>query len=254
MRVRGKTVLDRNKQSQANICIVTRSLDCDDLFNEPSLSMTALAQRLALAGYPITLLWIPRNPPDEKKTREFQEYYRSRYGIEVEKFKHSDQLIWQFSNAQYFSFGAWSYIRPQKFSDVFFPLEEGLAYYSLLAKETGVFEPASANIHVVASVPIEWCSQADRFFFRSMEQIRNSFMEKYCAEQADRLICLSTDLYQWMISKGWEIKDASSSVLPSLVPLDWEGDVEPIEPAADRNGIELVALIGSRFRDGITPL
>ena len=178
MRVRGKTVLDRNKQSQANICIVTRSLDCDDLFNEPSLSMTALAQRLALAGYPITLLWIPRNPPDEKKTREFQEYYRSRYGIEVEKFKHSDQLIWQFSNAQYFSFGAWSYIRPQNFSDVFFPLEEGLAYYSLLAKETGVFEPASANIHVVASVPIEWCSQADRFFFRSMEQIRNSFMEK----------------------------------------------------------------------------
>jgi glycosyltransferase involved in cell wall biosynthesis len=225
-------------------------LDSEAFWHEASLCLTALAQRLATSGRSVTLLWVPHERPDDEKLLSLQERYKKTYGIDVELFEHSDLLIWRFPTAQYYAFGIGAYIRSRNFSDAFIPLDEGLAYYVLLAKETGVLEPET-TVHVVASAPIDWCSEADRFFFEELDQLRISFMEKYCAEQADRLILTSSGLHQWMLAKGWKLTPASE-VLPSLSPLEWDGEAHPPD-AVDRGAsIELVPLIGRRYRDGIT--
>jgi glycosyltransferase involved in cell wall biosynthesis len=243
-------VSDKVNGMGSGICVVSRSLDSEDLWHEASLCLTALAQRLAVSGHSVTLLWIPYDRPDDKKVRSLQEHYKRTYGIDVELFEHSDVLIWRFPTAQYYSFGIGAYIRSRNFSDAFIPLDAGLAYYVLLAKETGVFEPET-TIHVVANAPIDWRSEADRFFFEKLDQLRISFMEKYCAEQADRLILTSSALHQWMLAKGWKLSPASE-VLPSLSPLEWDADAHPPDVVNAGPSVELVPLIGGRYRDGIT--
>lgn len=241
---------DKFKNRGAEICVVSRILDNDEFWNEASLCLTSLAQRLAGVGYSVTLLWVPFHDPDDDELEKFQDLYKQVYGIDVKLFKHSEMLIWRFPSVQNYSLGVSAYIRSQNFSDVFIPLDGGLAHYALLAKETGVFEP-DTTIHVVASAPIDWCSEADRFFFQNLDELRTSFMEKYCAEQADRLILTSSGLHQWMVTKGWKLSP-STEVLPPLSPLEWDKVAYPADVLDAGPGVELVPLIGSRYRDGIT--
>ena len=82
-------------------------------------------------------------------------------------------MSWKDNTAAYFSFGVYSYLKRNQFSEVYVPLEEGLAYYSLLAKETAVYS-TGPTINVVALCPIQWLSEVDRFFYWTVDNSRSS--------------------------------------------------------------------------------
>ena len=125
-----------------------------------------------------------------------------------------------------------------------------MAYYTLLGKETGVYSDGP-KINVIASSPLDWISNADRFFFWSIDQLRIDFMEKYCAQQADKLICTSIALRDWLLKNKWKLSP-SCQTLPALAPDEWKEQFHFDEHVPGKASREIVLIASPRFRDGIT--
>ncbi|MGM3357435.1 hypothetical protein, partial [Bacillus cereus group sp. BC233] len=89
------------------------------------------------------------------------------------------------------------HLKEQNFDAVYFALEGGLGYYTILATELGLYEQRP-RIHVLANAPIAWQAKTDRHFLEDLAQVTVAHMERYCAEQTDSLICSSAYLLGWM--------------------------------------------------------
>src|SRR5687768_4046255 len=120
---RKSTIVDG---SQNGVCVVTQGVDAGRFLQEAHINMIALAERFALDGRNVTLLWVGGNQEDIGELQKWMAYYRDTYGIRVDWFEHPDQMIWKDSTSAYFSFGVYSYLKRNQFSEVYVPLEEGL--------------------------------------------------------------------------------------------------------------------------------
>jgi glycosyltransferase involved in cell wall biosynthesis len=238
------------KKSGTSICVVTPWIALHDVLRESSSSMVALAQRLALAGHEVTLLWALADPQKVQDKKETIEYFAQTYSIKLEIFQHAEANAPQYDTPEFRAFGVYSFLKQHRFETVYFPLEHGLAFYALLGKETGTYKDRPRLV-VVAHSPIEWMSESDRFFFENLNQVRFAFMEKYCAEQADKLICASADLLRWFKDKKWSLAD-DCQVLPALSPIEWSKIPVPDESFGRVPTREIVLIASPRFRDGIT--
>ena len=232
------------------VCVVTTDIAVHDLLQETSASMVALAQRLALAGNDVTLLWISGRQKTADDAARSIKLFLSAYNIKLEVFRHADENVHQIDGPEYQSYGVYRYLTRNEFETVYFPLEHGLAYYTLLGKETGVYRQRPRLV-VIAHAPLEWAGEADRFLLGNAAQIKLSFMERYCAQQADKLVSLSSSLLGWFQEKGWLVA-RDTVVLPALAPMEWLRAPVP-EVAFNRSvSREVVLLASSRFRDGMT--
>ena len=210
----------------------------------------ALAQKLARAGGKVTILWVPTEPPTSDEVDKTVLKYRENYSIEIDLYEYDDETIYKSNLANHVSLGIYNYLKNNSYSTAYIPLEGGLAYYTLLGKETGVYR-AGSRINIIASAPLEWSLDADRYFFWGVEQLKIDFMEKYCAQQADRMICTSAALLDWMKSKKWKLSP-DCEPLPALTPDDWKEQPNFDELAQSRSAREIVLIASPRFRDGIT--
>jgi glycosyltransferase involved in cell wall biosynthesis len=242
--------LKNHKKTVQQVCVVSRELVSSDLQKEDTHSLLAFAQRLALAGGSVTVLWLPKEDMKSEDVAKLASQFQDTFSIKVDVYDYEDETTNRSVSPIHVSLGIYTYIKRNDYSTIYLPLEGGLPYYSLLAKETGVYKGAS-RISVLASAPLEWSLEADRLFFWSAEQLKIAFMEKYCAEQADRLICTSSSLKDWMESKKWKLAQ-NCEVLPALSPIEWTQtpDVEDAAPVGEAREIVLIA--SPRFRDGIT--
>lgn len=234
----------------APICVVTSDIVVDDLLQETAASMVALAQRLALAGHDVTLLWMSGRSEEADVIARSVRLFQRLYKIKLEAFHHADENIHQLDGPEYLSFGVYRYLTQTPFETVYFPLEDGLAYHALLGAETGVYRQRPRLV-VLAHSPLEWVGEADRFLLGTAMQVKISFMERYCAQQADKLICLSAALPHWFQKKGWTLaKDID--VLPALTPLEWLRAPVPEIEFNRPMPHEILLLASPRFRDGMT--
>ncbi len=226
------------------VCVVTNAIDHGD----EDGAMVELARLFAEEGDDVTLLWVPgRNAPAEVAARHRELEAAS---VRLEVLDKSDQLLPSLTTPESRSAAVLHYLERSGHDLVYAPLEGGLPYYTLLAVETAAF--AAPPIVVVAHAPEEWEHEADKAFMDSTEAIAVAYMEKYCAEMANRTICASAALRQWMLSKGWKVKKA---IVTPMLPLQ-----DRLGPAGARPSIvagsarELAVLAGWRFRDGLTLL
>ena len=233
------------------VCVVTTDIACSDMLQEASVSMVALAQKLAAAGNDVTLLWVS----DDLKTAEEAEksihYFSDTFGIELDLFRPADENVHRYNGPEYRSFGVYKYLKRNRFDIVYFPLENGLAYYTLLGKETGVYQQRPQLI-VAAHSPLEWVAETDRFFLKGTEQIKVAFMEKYCTQEPDKLICISSGLFKWFHERNWVLAK-NCQIVPALTPFEWSqvpDDSSIIRGSQQQR--ELVLIASHRFRDGMT--
>ena len=239
-----------SKSGERRICVVCRELAGDDILEENALCIVALAQKLALAGGKVTILWVPKERPKIEEIENAISQYRDDFSINVDLYDYANETIYQSNSSTHLSLGLYTYLKNNNYSAAYIPLEEGLAYYTLLGKETGVYKQGP-KINIIASAPLEWSFDADRTFFWSPEQLKVTFMEKYCVQEADRLICTSAALRDWMRAKKWKLSP-DCETLPALTPGDWN-EQSLFDELMPRNGAREIVLIASpRFRDGIT--
>lgn len=242
--------LGEPKHGESRICVVCTELADNDILQDDTLCVVALAQRLAQAGSNVTVLWVPKERPNAEEIDRAVAQYRDNHSIKVELYSYADEMIYNSNLATHISLGLYTYLKNNKFSTAYIPLEAGMAYYTLLGKETGVYS-GGPEINIIASAPLEWTSNADRFFFWSIEQLRIDFMEKYCAQQADRLICTSVSLRAWMLKNKWKLT-RNCETLPALSPDEWKEQFHFDEHVPGKGSREIVLIASPRFRDGIT--
>lgn len=237
------------KNEEPSICVVCRDLLSHDLLQEDSLVMVALAERLATSGLLVTIVWMPGGRPDAEEVAKWTLYFKEKYGIRLELLDRFEETVYQSNLPTHASLGFYSLLKRSRFTDVYVPLEGGVPYYTLLGKETGVYG-AGPVINVVAVAPLQWRFEVDRVYYWGADHLKTEFMEKYCAQQADRLICISEGLREWFREKGWKTAE-NCEVLPPPMPLEWEHSPQP-DSAASGKAREIVLIASPRFMDGIT--
>ena len=233
------------------ICVVCRELASSDILNDAVICMIAFVQKLALAGGKVTILWIPAGQPNPEEIEKAISLYRDTFSINVALYDRAGENILYLSDAStHLSYGLYTYLKNNDYSVAYIPLEGGLAYYTLLGKETGVYKKG-LKINIIASAPLEWALEADRMFFWSPDQLKVNFMEKYSVQEADKLICTSAALRDWMKAKRWKLC-SDCDILPALTPSQWNEQPEFGRPAPGKNAREIVLIASPRFRDGMT--
>jgi glycosyltransferase involved in cell wall biosynthesis len=239
-----------SSKSERRICVVCKELVGEDILNEDVLCIIALAQRLALAGGKVTILWVPKERPSIEEIENATVAYRDKYSIKVDLYEHADETIYKSNLANHVSLGIYTYLKKHNYSAAYIPLEGGLAYYTLLGKETGVYD-SGPKINVIATAPLEWSFNSDRYFYWSIDQLKIDFMEKYCAQQADKLICTSAPLCDWLKEKKWKLSP-DCETLPALVPIEWNEQPYRHDFVAANGAREIILIASPHFRDGIT--
>ncbi|RRI05964.1 glycosyltransferase [Mesorhizobium tamadayense] len=231
------------------ICVVTQAIRRDADIDDTT-APGELARLFAENGDDVTLLWVAgRDAPSTDEAAAHRAEFEAA-SVKLEVLDRSDQLLPSLTTPESRSAALLHYLERSNHDLVYAPLEGGLAYYTLLAAETAAFAPPP--IIVFAHAPEEWVHEADKALMESIEAIAIAYMERYCAEMADRTICASATLRRWMLSKGWKVRKAA--VMPML-PLSAGIGRAGAQPAPRReNARELAVFSGARFRDGLTLL
>jgi len=233
------------------LCIVTRDLAKAEKGDDEIGAICGLAQVLSAAGNDVTLLWAPwRTEVSDAELSRKRHHYSYYHLINLEVLVSAERLMPQLWTVESQSLALFHYLRERQFDAVIVQLEGGLAYYSLLAIETGVFANAPPII-VAAHAPMEWSGEADRFFLGGIGQVTTAFMERYCAENSPHLVCSSAELLDWMKGKGWRVAKTAQA-LASLVPWEWRAGRDWSPPKKATRIDELVLLATPKFREGIT--
>ncbi len=238
------------KGRRRRVCIVTRAIDHGGDSREEA-ALCDLARLFAEDGDDVTLLWVPGK--DAPSSEELSQRGRDMLGtasVRLDILDKSDQLPPWLATPESQSAAVLHYLEQSGHDLVYASLEGGLPYYTLLAVETDAF--AAPPIMVIAHAPEEWKHEADKAFMGSTDAIATAYMEKYCAEMADRTICVSATLRKWMLSNGWKVKKAI--VAPMLLSRSRTNRAGALPPAETRSARELVVLAGWRIRDGLTLL
>lgn len=234
------------------LCVVGTDLISKDPATENTVAIAGIVQKFAALGDEVTFLWAPHPDwADKIDTREIESLRQElfeKYLINLVMLPASKELTPERGTRAKQSIALYHYLRDQQFDAIYFPLEGGLAYYSILAKETGVYAPAP-RLHVIAQSPTAWSAEADKYFLYSVEQVTAAHMERYSAETCDALICTSQAVLSWMRQAGWNVSP-HTDVIPPPRPYEWRLPArEDIDPPS--NTKELIFCAGPRFHKGL---
>lgn len=234
--------------ARRRICVVTHAVG-HDADGDPQVSVE-LARLFAGEAEDVSLLWVVgQEVPSADEVAACRRELAAA-AVDLRVLDRSDQLLPSLASPESRSAALLHYLERSDHDLVYVPLEGGLAYFTLMAVETGAF--AAPPIVVFARTPEEWAHEADKAFMESAEAIAIAHMERYCAERADRTLCASASLRKWMLAKGWKVRKASVVPVLPLSPGIGGGAVRPMlesEPAR-----ELTVFSSARLRDGLTLL
>jgi len=242
-----------SRRQPQKICFVTQQLYAWEDHAEFSDATYAIAQAAAGMGDKITFLWAPliteRRRIDSAKEDWIRSTLYERYLIKLEILDASPQMLPGLYSVEKASHSVYHHLKTNSYDAVFFALEGGLGYYSLLSRELGLFDNGP-KLFTIAHAPLEWRRQADKAFVDGLQDLTVAHMEQYCAQASQNLICTSRHLKRWMSQRGWKLPKACE-VLPPLRPYEWH--FERTGTATERKHIdELIFFSGNRYRHGIT--
>ncbi|MFN4143946.1 DUF6212 domain-containing protein [Aestuariivirga sp.] len=239
-----------------NLCLVTFALPVHGEASEASHRILSFAQQIAAQGDTVTLLWVPTFETleriGEEGTEQLEAYYLDHFLIRLRVLKGHPDLSPLLYTPEKRSAAVYYHLRETPYDAVYFALEGGCGYYSLIASELSLFEPRP-QLYVVASAPREWKAEAGRVFLKDLEEVTEAYMEKYCAAQADALICGGTHLPGWMRKQGWKLAE-DITVIPPQAPAEWRPRVPPAARESAQPCREIVFLGSGAFEDGLTLL
>lgn len=241
-----------SSRSPLNICIVTRELYGWSEPTEAAAATIGMAQHFATQGDTVTLLWVPPfDSADNAPIAKLTDYLFGSHLIKLDVLKSCRDFLPALWGHEKASAAVYYHLKEQKFDAVYFALEGGLAYYTLLAKELGLYEQRPL-LHVVVNAPTIWQANADQHFLENLGQVTSAYMERYCVEQADSVICASSHMVDWMKRENWQLA-GNTQILPSLRPFEWQSSGQRKSArTAEANINELVFFSGPEFHKGLT--
>ncbi len=247
------TSLSGARQRPLRVCIVTGDILLEPLEgNDTAFACTGLAQILAAQGDNVTILYAPQwllsLRVEEDWWQKWQNYYNVNFLVDLVALAPSPDLPGHNYGPQQRSLAAYHYLKSKNFDVVYFCIDGGIGYYSLLAKETGQY-PRGPILAVLACRPFEWLAAANKMFFKDKHDLAIGFMEMRCAEAADYLIAPSRAMLDWMRDKGWALPERTL-VHPVLRPMR-EGSAGVPAQAGGHRVSELVFFGNTEYHRGL---
>lgn len=242
------------KNRPLDICFVATEIPRKDWHTPENDAFLGICQHFSSRGDVVTLLWSPwpyeLEQLGDEGVKALREHYFERYLIYLEILPESNELIPTGSSREKQSVLAFHYLRERSFDLAFFMLEEGLGYYPIVAKETGLAF-ADCELVVVAQSPIMWRSQTGKFFLGSINDLTVAHMEQHCAENCDHLVVSTDHVRNWMEGRGWKLS-SDTRVIPPLRPHSWRNFTAAPDFSKRRAPIgELVLPCTVNYRDGL---
>ena len=245
-------VADDQASPARHICIVTGNLIDNGPLLETAGSITGLARALVAGGNRVTVLFVPEyGTVSEGGATFLKNHFYDTHLVELEVLTEARDLLPGLTYPQKKSVAVYYTICERSFDIVYFALEGGLAFYPLVACDTGVYANPPQMV-VLAQSPLLWLSEADRFFLATIDQLSIHHMEKMSLALADNVVCASEALRAWFVSKGWQLPDRTE-VLEAPLPLEWTVPIQrPDETEGEVRPREIALLSLWNFRDGLT--
>lgn len=249
----GRASTEQARLQPKRICILTAETPWTHPWSEASAGAVGLAQYYAAIGDVVTLLFVPTGEDAYRVPYgEFDSFAKlnfESYLIRSDVLRDPPGLLGGLYSREMASLAAFRYIQEKEFDAVYCALEGGLAYYSLVAAELGLFKDRP-RIMVLASFPKLREAEADRRFLRNKQEIVTAHMEQYCAEQADELIASGEHLLHWMREKNWKLP-RTATALPWHMPDQFAppSSAESNVPQSSRCN-EIVFISEPAFRNG----
>lgn len=233
------------------ICIVTRELYGWSEATDAIATTVGMAQNFAAQGETVTLLSVPPyDSADNAPISKLSDYLFNNYLIKLEVLTSCRDFLPALWGHEKASAAVYYHLKEQKFDVVYFAIEGGLAYYSLLAKELGLFEPRPI-LNILVTAPTAWQASANQHFLENLAQVTSAYMERYCVEQADNIICASSYILDWMKQEGWQVTK-NILTLPSLRPFEWQySNHGKTSHHSEKRITELVFFSGPEFNKGL---
>jgi len=237
--------------------VVVRELFGSDSVTDAGANILGIVESIAETGSPVTILWVPNYEFARKMDAADEAWHIDRLKknslVKLEVLIDVPELSPHLSFPEKASLATYFWLKKQVFDEVYFACEGGLSYYTVLAMELGLFEPAGSLALLIHS-PAEWLAETEKRYLTNIPELALVHMERYSIEYAPEKIFFSKSIEKWCISKGWEVRGASHFLYP-LTPLELVIDKPSTKPAFGKNAeINLGFWPGWEYRNGITAL
>lgn len=235
------------------IAIITRDPFHAGETPELAACLSGQIEAIASDGDPVTVIVVPHPqvPSSEADGALLEAAARlGGAGVQVRPLRVSPHISPPYDSDEKAALGIYHDLREEDYDVAYFGLPGGLAYYTLLARETGC-KTAPGSVFVLALEPMLWRSEADRFFLKNLEEIGIAFRERYCLEHADGVICASGAMKRWMEAMGWNLP-AATQVLPTPLASERAKRAEGCRQSRRWPIGEIVFAGGPGFRGGLT--
>src|SRR5262245_6804551 len=182
-------------QRLARVCIVSQE------FNGPSrnggigTAYTALAELLAGAGHPVTVLYLPG------AVGAWGDHYRRR-NIDLVALPDAPCPLGG-SEALAASYRVYLWLRERRFDVVHFHEWLAAGYYSLLARRQGLAF-AGTTFCVGLHSPTRWLHEANGLFLDDLDVLERDALERRCVALADEVWSPSHYMLDWVRERGWD--------------------------------------------------
>jgi O-antigen biosynthesis protein len=213
-----RTIQPPTPAYRRRVCFVT--LEFHGLFKNGGIGTanTSLALALAAKGFDVTVV-IPNADASGPRlqTGDFETLKAdyARLGVTLDYVRPHPHIASSLDEPRTISYCVFLYLQQGGFDVVLFNDNGGHAYYSVLAKYTGVFERPPL-LCVVAHGPLEWVNELNMSEFQGRVQVAVDHMERSSIRLADVLISPSQYLLDWMTSHEWTLPNRSG-VIQNLV-------------------------------------
>lgn len=219
--------LVQQRSSPARICLAYAMEKTTGPIGESASAFYGLAQHLARLGHTVTLLCVPASEGtqlSDSHLSQLRKWMFDNFLVRLEQLTESTEVARGGRDYAKSSALFYHYLRKHPFDIVYVAAEGGLAHFPLLAKRTGVFEPAPPIV-VVAHEPTLWRLRASKRFVESKSEILTDFMERESVARCDHLVATCGTLLQWMRDAGWTFPKTTEIVAP-IPPEEWRIDQE----------------------------
>lgn len=189
-----------------------------------------LCQALKAAGHRVTIFYTSTYY-EEGDRHYWAKDYEERHDIEfvaLEDAQPDSVRTQSLGGAEEYilrSYKVYEYFKKRRDFDVIhFPDYLGLAYYTIMARTTGV-DFVDTPIIVTMHGPIAWSRSYGYSTLKSLEPVVSGVLEKFVVENADMVVSPSRFLLNWVENSGWRLPERTVHAY-NVIPRGFESGDE----------------------------
>ncbi|HEV8060733.1 MAG TPA: glycosyltransferase, partial [Gemmataceae bacterium] len=198
-----------------SVCVVTHDVTGEGPHADSGSAQVALAEALAQAGHPVTLLHTEPHYGETRSLGHWREYFASR-GVDYWPLPADAKVPVESSEACVRSYETYQWLRQQSFEVVHFPETHGIGFYSLLAKKQGL-EFARTLFCVSVHGPNSWRRLGHQQLLIDPCHLELDFLEQECVRLAGALATSTCSMLEWLQQQQWKLPDLRQ-VRPNPIP------------------------------------